>query len=326
MNEKVFSQPWMSWSTLGHAFWRSTRIPSRTGSVHVADVRDPVHLHQAVRTGPRHAEQAARPVVLERASRDRDARRRQRRPDGVALERAGGPAVQSERDRPVAADRLAGAGGEPLGHAVSPRRWVRRRGSSARVPSLTRPERPADLVRARVALGEEPSSAPVAMEPPLGLPTVDVLAEEQVAGQVAIRRTRTDPAGAFAAVRELERLARPAPRTRDQECHPLAPDEADDALRDPDQAVGELASERAPAVGRGRSATLGRTRAGRGRARGRARAGRTGRGLRIRRRSTRTPSDRASSAERWIDSETSGVTRAGRRSPGSSRARGVRAW
>jgi hypothetical protein len=31
---EVFSQPWTSWSTLGHAFWRSTRIPSRTGSVH----------------------------------------------------------------------------------------------------------------------------------------------------------------------------------------------------------------------------------------------------------------------------------------------------
>ena len=34
MNENVFSHPWMSWFTLGQAFCRSTRIPSRTGSVH----------------------------------------------------------------------------------------------------------------------------------------------------------------------------------------------------------------------------------------------------------------------------------------------------
>ncbi len=34
MNENVFSHPWMSRSTEGQAFWRSTRIPSLTGSVH----------------------------------------------------------------------------------------------------------------------------------------------------------------------------------------------------------------------------------------------------------------------------------------------------
>ncbi len=34
MNEKRFSQPWMSRSTDGHAFCRSTFMPSRTGSVH----------------------------------------------------------------------------------------------------------------------------------------------------------------------------------------------------------------------------------------------------------------------------------------------------
>ena len=33
MNENVFSHPWMSRSAEGHAFWRSTRIPSRAGSV-----------------------------------------------------------------------------------------------------------------------------------------------------------------------------------------------------------------------------------------------------------------------------------------------------
>ena len=33
MNENVLSQPWMSRPADGQAFWRSTRMPSRTGSM-----------------------------------------------------------------------------------------------------------------------------------------------------------------------------------------------------------------------------------------------------------------------------------------------------
>ena len=83
-----------------------------------ADVRDPVDLHQTVGTPPRHAEQAACAVVLERAPRDRDAGCRQRRTDRVALERLDRPPVEREGDRPVAPDGLAGTRWEPFGHAV----------------------------------------------------------------------------------------------------------------------------------------------------------------------------------------------------------------
>src|SRR4029453_10189271 len=138
MNENVFNQPWTSWSAPGQAFWRSTRIPSRTGSVHdrtfgipstcirqfgqapvmqnrprarwylnerpvietpaAASAEPIVSPSNAPPVGPapRHAEQAARPVVLERASRDRAPRRGQRRTDRVALERPDGPAVHGE--------------------------------------------------------------------------------------------------------------------------------------------------------------------------------------------------------------------------------------
>jgi len=85
--------------------------------------------------------------------------------------------------------------------------------------SLIRPERPTDLVRPRVPFGQEPLPASVAMQPPFDLPAVDVLSEEQVPGQVPVGCAGSGPAGAFAAVGELERLPRPAVGTVDEEGH-----------------------------------------------------------------------------------------------------------
>src|SRR4029453_1716795 len=84
-----------------------------------ADVRDPLDLHQAIRTGSGHAEQPAGPVVLERATCDHNARRGERGPDGVPLEPGERPPLEIERERPVAADSLAGPVWEPFSHA-----WV----------------------------------------------------------------------------------------------------------------------------------------------------------------------------------------------------------
>ena len=89
----------------------SHRLGART------DVRDPVDLHQAVRTRRRHAEQAPRTVVLERAGGDRDTRGGERRPDGVPLERADLPTLEGDRDGTVPTDALSRGLGEPSRHA-----------------------------------------------------------------------------------------------------------------------------------------------------------------------------------------------------------------
>jgi hypothetical protein len=87
-------------------------------------VGDPVDLHQAVWTRAGHALQSARPVVLERAARDRHAGGRQRRSHRVSLERRDHPAFESEADRPVAPDRFALTHREPLAHAGAASRSI----------------------------------------------------------------------------------------------------------------------------------------------------------------------------------------------------------
>ena len=125
------------------------------------------------------------------------------------------PGEAIRRDRKVTLDfegrRLEAYEGDTVGSALA---------AAGRLPvSLTRPERPADLVGPGVPLGEEPPPAPVAVQPPFDLPPVDVLAEEQVPRQVPIGCVRSGPASAFATVGELERLPWAAVRTADEEGH-----------------------------------------------------------------------------------------------------------
>jgi hypothetical protein len=68
MKEKVFSQPWTSWSTLGHAFWRSTRIPSRRGSVHERTFGSPSICIRQLGQAPVMQNNPRAAVVLERAT------------------------------------------------------------------------------------------------------------------------------------------------------------------------------------------------------------------------------------------------------------------
>ena len=171
-----------------------------------ADVGYPVDLHQTVRTRSRHAQQAPRPVILERARCDRDAGRGERGPDGVALEGGDLPTLEDDRHGPVATDPFLRCLLEPLG----PR---------GRLLALRRPNGPADLVRRGVSFRQEPPAAPVAMQPPLGLPPVDVPAEVQVAGQLPVVGVRTRAARGSSPRRRTRRLARAAVGTVDEERH-----------------------------------------------------------------------------------------------------------
>ena len=96
----------------GRAFMCSTSIPSRTGSVQARTPGPAVDLDEAVRALAGAAEEAARAVVLEAAREHPLAGGVQGRADRVALERLDRLAVEAERDRPLAVDPLAGAGGE----------------------------------------------------------------------------------------------------------------------------------------------------------------------------------------------------------------------
>ena len=224
MNENVFSQPWTSWSTLGHAFWRSTRIPSRTGSVHERTFGIPSTCirqfgHAPVMQNRPRARWYLneRPVIETPAAASAE----------PIVSPSNAPTVRPSIANVIGRSRRIASPGRGGSRSVTrskPRRWARRRREppadvGLRAWPLTRPERPPDLVRAGVALREEPLPAPVAMEPPLGLPTVDVLSEEQVAGQLAVGCARTGSSRAFASVGELERLPRPAVRTVDEEGH-----------------------------------------------------------------------------------------------------------
>ena len=223
MNENVLSQPWMSWSTLGHAFWRSTRIPSRTGSVHERTFGIP---STCIR-------QLGHPPVMQNRPRARwylNERPVIETPAAASAEPIVSPSnasiVRPSNANETGRSRRMASPGRGGSRSVT-RSRPRRRGSpppDGSPVSLARPERPPDLVRPGVPFGQEPLPAPVAMQPPFGLPAVDVLAEEQVAGQVPVGCVGSGPARAFAAVGELERLPRPAVRTVDEEGHgrPLA--------------------------------------------------------------------------------------------------------
>ena len=218
MNEKVLSQPWMSWSTLGHAFWRSTRIPSRTGSVHERTFGIPSTCIRQLGHRPGHAEQAARPVVLERAPGDRDARGRQRRTDRVALERRR-PCARRTRTRP------AGRAGWPRRGAAGA---VRSRGrglvEGSPPPDGSPSPSPGQNVR-------RTSFVPVCRSARNHVRHPSRCSHHSVCQPLTFSRknryparSRSDASGsgaarAFAAVGELERLPRPAVRTVDEEGH-----------------------------------------------------------------------------------------------------------
>ena len=97
MNENVFSQPWMSWFTLGQAFWRSTRIPSRTGSVHERTFGIPsTCIRQFGHAPVMQNSPRARWYLNERAViATPDGR--ERRTDRVSFERADPASVEGER-------------------------------------------------------------------------------------------------------------------------------------------------------------------------------------------------------------------------------------
>src|SRR5205823_14943848 len=100
-------------------------------------------------------------------------------------------------------------------------RWGSRRWGS-------RPRRRPDLVRRGVPLGDEPALAPVAVVPPFGLPTVDVLPEVDVPGQLDGRAVRCGTGRRLASVGELLGLPEAAVQTSDQERH-LGPSSANPA-------------------------------------------------------------------------------------------------
>ena len=117
MKENVFSHPWMSRSAEGHAFWRSTRIPSRAGSVQARTLGIPsICIRQFGHEPVMHDSPRGRwylndrPVIV-------DAPRRQRRSHRVPFERGDRPALEPEPDRPIAPDRFALTRRETLAHA-----------------------------------------------------------------------------------------------------------------------------------------------------------------------------------------------------------------
>src|SRR5439155_11854356 len=71
------------------------------------DVRDPVHLDEAVRARPVAAEEPSRPVVLEAAREDTASRREEGGRDGVACEALDRLVVEEERERTAAVDPLS---------------------------------------------------------------------------------------------------------------------------------------------------------------------------------------------------------------------------
>ena len=114
------------------------------------------------------AEQAAAAVVLERAREGALAAGEERRPDRVPLEPGDLTPVERERDLRVTVDALAAL----LGQAAHVQR-----GRRAGREHLVHRARPVHLVRARVALRDEPFAAAGAVQPPLLLHSGDVAAE-----------------------------------------------------------------------------------------------------------------------------------------------------
>ena len=165
-----------------------------------ADVGRAVDLHHAIGTAARDAQQPARAVVLEAAREDALPRREERRPDRVALVRSYGLAAEAEDDLARAVD--------PLGRL---RRQAHQAASSGARPAGQLDA--LDLVRARVALGEEPDLAAVAVMPPLALHAGDVAAEVDVVGELGERRGGLRARRHLARVRELVDVTRAAVRT-----------------------------------------------------------------------------------------------------------------
>src|SRR5438093_12298492 len=69
---------------------------------------------------------------------------------------------------------------------------------------------------------QEPFAASVAVVPPLGLPTIPVRPEIQVAGEIALVAPRCRPARRLVTVAEFQRFTRPTVRARDQVGHSLS--------------------------------------------------------------------------------------------------------
>src|SRR5439155_26079472 len=75
------------------------------------------------------------------------------------------------------------------------------------------------LVRARVALGQEPEFAPEAVVPPLPLHAGDVAPEVDVRRQLPLRRCGAGPLRNLARIGKLVHVARTAVGTGEQERH-----------------------------------------------------------------------------------------------------------
>ncbi len=186
-----------SCSRLGRAFRCSTFAPSRTGSV---QARTPGAPSTATRQFGQWPEQHISP----RRRWYLKLRENVRWPAAYSAEPIVSPssardllAVEGERDRPVAVDQLGRLRRE-AGHPSS----------SPGKPDLQH------LVRARVALGQEPRPAARAVVPPLALHARDVAAEVVVLAELAERRGLPRARCHLAAEREVGHLADAAVRTR----------------------------------------------------------------------------------------------------------------
>src|SRR5919201_3671865 len=164
-------------SRLGEALRCSTRMPSRTGSVHARTPGAPSKVKRTLLARSRRS-----PVW------------------------AGSLVMTTRRPRP----------GVP---AWSPPRGVRprvlRRVFGVR-PLETRQGSPQHLVRARVALGDEPRAAARAVEPPLALHARDVAPEVVVGAELAQRGALARPARDLAAACVVGHLAGAAVRAGQQ--------------------------------------------------------------------------------------------------------------
>ena len=180
--------------------------PQRLGAR--AHARAPVDGHQV---GPRAhggaAEQAAPPVVLERARERPPAGRVQRGADRVPREALHRLAVEAEVEHRGAVDQLARLRSE-AGHALR-RRVGGQRGHQ-------------HLVRARVTVGDEPAAAARTVEPPLALHARDVAAEVVVLVELAPARPLFRACRCLAAEGEVGHLAHAAVRAGQQEGHACA--------------------------------------------------------------------------------------------------------
>ena len=143
-----------------------------------AHARGAVHLHEAVGALAGAAHEPAAAVVLEAAREGAPAGREQRRADRVAR-RGRRTSLPSKVKRQLALP-------------VDPLPVARRAACSPRALRQLRQEH---LVRAGVALGQEPGAAPRAVEPPLALHAGHVVAEVVVGAQLALPRGPSAAAG-----------------------------------------------------------------------------------------------------------------------------------